>query len=59
MVGKVGPYKYYLTANGLVRFRNKIYVLYISELKKLILREFHVKSYSGLLGIARLEEISG
>jgi len=30
-----------------VRFRGRIYVLDHSELKKLILREFHVKPYSG------------
>jgi len=35
--------------NGLVRFINKIYVPNDSELKKLILREFHVKPYSGHL----------
>jgi len=32
---------------SLVRFRDKIYVLDNSEIKNLILREFHVKSYSG------------
>ena len=39
--------EYHLTTDGLVRFRNKVYVLDNSELKKLILREFHVKPYSG------------
>jgi len=38
---------YHLTADGLVRFRDKIYVPSSSELKKTILREFHVKPYSG------------
>jgi len=35
--------------DGLVRFRDMIYVLNCSELKKLILREFHAKPYSGHL----------
>jgi len=34
----------------LVRFKKKIYVPNDSELKKLILREFHVNTYSGHLG---------
>jgi len=38
---------YRLTADGLVRFRDRIYVSNKNELKKVILREFHVKSYSG------------
>ena len=29
---------YYLTTNGLVRFQDRVYVLDISELKKVILR---------------------
>lgn len=37
---------YHLTTDGLVRFRDKIYVSDNSELKKLILLEFHVKLYS-------------
>jgi len=41
---------YHLTMDGLVRFRHKIYVLDNSELKKLILRDFHAKPYSGHLG---------
>jgi len=36
--------------DGLIKFRDKIYVLDNSELKNLILREFHVKSYLGHLG---------
>ena len=36
--------------DGLVRFMGKIYVSDNTELKKLILREFHVKPYSGQLG---------
>jgi len=40
---------YCLTTDGLVRFRDRIYVLNCSEVKKLILREFHVKPYSSHL----------
>jgi len=36
---------YCLTTNGLVRFRNMIYVPDSSELKKVILREFLLKPY--------------
>lgn len=36
-----------ITIDGLVRFMNMIYVPDDSELKKLILRKFHVKPYSG------------
>jgi len=38
---------YHLTTDGLVRFKEKIYVSDDSENKKLILREFHVNQYSG------------
>lgn len=38
---------YHLTKYDLVRFRDRIYVLDNNELKKLTLREFHAKSYSG------------
>ena len=38
---------YCLTTKSLVIFRDKIYVLDNSELKKLILREFHAKAYLG------------
>ena len=38
---------YFLTMNGLARFRDKRYVPDKNELKKVILREFHVKPYSG------------
>ena len=41
---------YHLTTDGLVRFRDMIYVPNCSELEKLILREFHAKPYSGHLG---------
>ena len=51
---------YCLIEDGLVRFRDRIYVPYGSELKKVILREFHAKSYSGhpgylktLIGVKR------
>ena len=37
---------YHFIASGLLRFRDKIYVLDNSELKNIILREFHVKPYS-------------
>ena len=36
-----------------MRFKNRIYVPDDRELKKLILREFHVKSYSGHPNIKR------
>eukprot|EP00253_Pinus_taeda_P028875 PITA_28875 len=38
---------YHLTADGLVRFRDRIYVPNYSELKKLILMELHVTPYLG------------
>lgn len=38
---------YSLTVDGLVKFRDRIYVSHISELKKVILKEFHAKPYSG------------
>jgi len=38
---------YCLTKNGLVRFRDRIYVSNNSELMKMILREFHAKPYLG------------
>ena len=38
---------YHLTMDGLVIFRERIYVLDNNELKNLILREFHVNPYSG------------
>ena len=41
---------YHFTANGLVTFRDRIYVSNGSELKKLILTEFHAKPYSGYPG---------
>ena len=36
---------YCLTTDGLVKFRDMIYVSNNSELKKVILREFHAKPY--------------
>jgi len=36
---------YHLSANGMIKFKDKIYVPDNSEVKKIILREFHVKSY--------------
>lgn len=41
---------YCLTTDGLVRFQDRIYVPDRSEVKKLILREFHEKLYSSHLG---------
>lgn len=41
---------YHLTMDGLVRFRDKIYVSDNSELKKLSLMEFYAKPYSSHLG---------
>ena len=41
---------YHLTVDGLVRFRDRIYVLNYSELKNIILREFHIKPYSSHRG---------
>lgn len=41
---------YCLIIDGFVKFRDRIYVPNNSELKKLILREFHVKPYSGYPG---------
>jgi len=37
---------YHLTTEGLVRFRDKIYVQDDNELNKFLLKEFHVKPYS-------------
>lgn len=41
---------YHLIADGLVKFRDRIYESNDSELKKTILREFHEKLYSGHRG---------
>ena len=41
---------YHLIAYGFVIFRDKIYLLDNNELKKIILREFHVNPYSGHSG---------
>ena len=38
---------YHLTIDGLVIFRDIIYVSVDSDLKKIILREFHAKLYLG------------
>ena len=43
---QVQDFDYRLTIDGLVRFRDRIYVLDDSDLKKAILREFHAKPYS-------------
>lgn len=40
---------YWLTTDGLVRFRDRIYVRESNEIKKVILREFHGEIYSGHL----------
>ena len=41
---------YHLTIDGLIKFRDKIYVPDNSEVKILILKEFHANPYSGHLG---------
>ena len=41
---------YCLMKDGLIRFRDRIYVPGSSEIKKVILREFHVKPYSSYPG---------
>ena len=41
---------YCLIVDGLVRFRDGIYVLDNSEFKKVTLRHFHLEPYSGHLG---------
>lgn len=48
---------YHLTTDGLVRFRDMIYVPNCSELTKLILREFHMKPYSGHPGYHKTSTI--
>jgi len=45
---------YFLTMYGLVRFRDRIYVPSRSELKKVILRQFDVKPYSGHPGYQKI-----
>lgn len=39
--------EYHLRKDGLIKFRDMIYVRDSSELKKTVLRVFHVKVYSG------------
>jgi len=39
--------EYRLIADGLIKFRDKIYLSDINELKNLILSEFHAKTYLG------------
>jgi len=39
--------EYHITSDGLVKFKSKIYVSDNNELKKLILRKFHIKPYLG------------
>lgn len=45
---------YYLKINGLFKFRDRISVPYNSDIKKLILREFHGKLYSGHPGYHKM-----
>eukprot|EP00253_Pinus_taeda_P032560 PITA_32560 len=45
---------YCLTADGLVRFSDRMYVPDENELKKLILREFHANPYSGHPGYQKI-----
>ena len=49
--------EYHLITYCVVRFRNKIYVSNNSELRKIILREFHVKLYSGHPGYQKTLKI--
>lgn len=42
--------KNHLTIDDLVRFKNRIYVPNNDDLKRLIMREYHEKSYSSHLG---------
>lgn len=49
---------YCLTKDGLVIFKGKIYVLDNNKLKKVILREFHVKPYLGHLGYEKTFDYS-
>lgn len=44
---------YCITVDGLVKFGDRIYVPDNNELKKVILRDFHVKPYLGHLGYHR------
>ena len=44
----------HLTTDGLVIFRDMIYVSNNNELKKLIMTEFHAKSYSGHPGYQKI-----
>jgi len=37
---------YHFMRNGLVRFRDRIYVLNCSELKNIILKEFHILGFN-------------
>jgi len=37
---------YFLSEKGFIKFKNKIYVLNSSDLKKLILKQSHAKTYS-------------
>jgi len=43
--------------DGMVNFMNKIYLPNCSELKNLILKEFHVNSYLGHLGYDKILKI--
>jgi len=45
---------YHITSYGLVRFSDRIYMSDESELKKLILKEFHVNPSSGHLGYQKM-----
>lgn len=42
--------EYHLTEDRLIRFKNRIYVPNTDDLKRLIMREYHVKPYSGHSG---------
>ena len=48
---------YFLTVDGLVRLRDRIYVSDSSDLKMVILREFHVKPYSSHPGYQKTLDV--
>eukprot|EP00253_Pinus_taeda_P029813 PITA_29813 len=53
LLQRVEDEEYRLTEDGLIRFKVRIYVPNSDEMKTLIMKEFHVKPYSGHLGYQR------
>ena len=45
---------YHLSGDGLSRVRDRIYLLDINLLKKIVLRDFHAKYYSSHLGYQKI-----